>query len=92
MLPRMDVSDLQATITSPAGLAGARKIVTNIQADYQRCQNAYNALHKWQTTPPKKVRTRVKGKITTREIKPQKPAIPADCPAPPAATGTGGTQ
>jgi serine/threonine protein phosphatase PrpC len=92
MLPSMDVSDLQATITSPSGLAGAHKIVNNIRLDYQRCQKAYTALSKWQATPPKKVRTTVKGKTTTREVRQPKPTIPADCPAPPATTGNGGTQ
>jgi PPM family protein phosphatase len=92
MLPSMDVSDLQATITSPSGLAGAHKIVNHIRADYQRCQKAYTALSKWQATPPKKVRTTVKGKTTTREVRQPKPTIPADCPAPPATTGNGGTQ
>jgi PPM family protein phosphatase len=91
MLPSMDASDLQATITSPAGLAGAHRIVNRLQAEYQHCQNAYTALHTWQTTPPKKVKTTVKGKTTTREVKPQKPTIPAECPAPPATTGNGGT-
>jgi serine/threonine protein phosphatase PrpC len=91
MLPSMDVSDLQATITSPSGLAGAHKIVNNIRADYQRCQNAYTAFSKWQATPPKKVKTTVKGKTTTKEVRPTRPTIPADCPAPPAATGNGGT-
>jgi protein phosphatase len=91
MLPSMDASDLQATITSPSGLAGAHKIVNHIQADYQRCQNAYTALSKWQATPPKKVKTTVKGKTTTREVRRPRPTIPADCPAPPASTGNGGT-
>jgi PPM family protein phosphatase len=91
MLPSMDASDLQATITSPSGLAGAHNIVSNIQRDYQRCQNAYTALDKWRTTPPKKVTTRVRNKTITREVKPPKPTIPAECPAPPATTGNGGT-
>jgi len=91
MLPQMDVSDLQATITSPSGLSGAHNIVTHIRTDYQRCQNAYQALRTWQNTPPKKVKTRVKGKTVVKEVRPQKPPIPADCPAPPAGTGNGGT-
>lgn len=91
MLPSMDASDLQATITSPSGLAGARKIVNNLQAEYQHCHKAYLALAKWRATPPKKVKIRVKGKTTTKEVKPRKPTIPADCPALPATTGNGGT-
>jgi protein phosphatase len=90
MLPSMDAADLQATITSPSGLAGAHNIVNNIRADYLRCQNAYTALQKWQTTPPKKVTVKHKNKTTTKEVKPPKPTIPADCPAPPASTGNGG--
>jgi PPM family protein phosphatase len=90
MLPSMDANGLQATITSPSGLVGARRIVDSIRADYLRCHNAYVALHKWQQTPPKTVKTTVKGKTTTKKVKPPKPTIPADCPAPPASTGNGG--
>ena len=90
-LPRMEASDLQATITSPAGLAGARNIVTNLQAAYQHCHNAYIALHTWQITPPQKVKTKVNGKTVTKEVRKPKPVIPADCPAQPASTGNGGT-
>jgi PPM family protein phosphatase len=90
-LPRMEASDLQATITSPSGLAGARNIVTNLQAAYQHCHNAYAKLHTWQITPAKKVKRKVKGKTVTVEVRAAKPTIPADCPAPPATTGNGGT-
>jgi PPM family protein phosphatase len=90
MLPSVEANGLQATITSPSGLAGARRIVDSIRADYLRCHNAYVALHKWQQTPPKTVKTTVKGKTTTKKVKPPKPTIPADCPAPPASTGNGG--
>jgi hypothetical protein len=87
----MEASDLQATITSPAGLAGARNIVTNLQAAYQHCHNAYIALHTWQITPPQKVKTKVNGKTVTKEVRKPRPTIPADCPAQPASTGNGGT-
>jgi protein phosphatase len=90
-LPRMEASDLQATITSPAGLAGARNIVTNLQAAYQHCHNAYIALHTWQITPPQKVKTKVNGRTVTKEVRKPRPVIPADCPAQPASTGNGGT-
>jgi PPM family protein phosphatase len=92
MLPSMDASDVNATITSSSGLAGALKIVHNIQLDYQRCQDAYAQLHQWQITPAHKVTTTVKGKKTTKEVRSPRPTIPAECPAAPAtATGTGGT-
>jgi protein phosphatase len=90
-LPHMEASDLQATITSPAGLAGARNIVTNLQAAYQHCHNAYIALYTWQITPPQKVKTKVNGKTVTKEVRKPRPTIPADCPAQPASTGNGGT-
>ncbi len=91
-LPAAMASDVRATIMSPNGLAGALKIVNNIKANYVRCQNADQALQKWDQIKPTKVKTKVKGKTTTKLVKPPKPTIPADCPVPGStATGTGGT-
>ena len=93
-LPATDASDVQATIASVSGMTGALKIVSNIKADYVRCEKADQALQRWNAAPPSiKHKVKVKGKTITKLVKPPKPTIPADCPAPPAstATGTGGT-
>ena len=91
-LPSMDASSVQATITSNNGLHGAQAILGNIQQDYQRCQNADKAVAAWEKLKPTKERVKVNGKLTTKLVKPPKPAIPADCPAPAsAATGNGGS-
>ena len=91
-LPATDANSVRATITSPSGLAGAQKIVNSIRADYVRCQNADQALRKWENTKPTTVTTKVKGKTVKKQVMPPKPTIPADCPAPGStATGTGGT-
>jgi PPM family protein phosphatase len=90
-LPSMDATTVRATITSNSGLAGARASVQTIQADYQRCQAAYAKLHTWQTTPPKTEKKKVGRKTVTTKVKPPKPTIPAECPAPAStAAGTGG--
>ncbi len=85
MIPSIDVQSVRSTIPA-SGLADAQRIVGRIRSDYQRCQNAYAALAKWQNIKPKKV----KGKLVP---KPPKPTIPADCPAVTASTvpGTGGS-
>ena len=85
MIPSIDVQSVRSTIPA-SGLADAQRIVGRIRSDYQRCQNAYTALAKWQNIKPRKV----KGKLVP---KPPKPTIPSDCPAPPASTvaGTGGS-
>ncbi|MGH3120209.1 MAG: PP2C family protein-serine/threonine phosphatase [Streptosporangiaceae bacterium] len=93
-LPATDATDVRATIMSSTGMAGALKIVSNIKTDYVRCQKADQALQKWDVAKPSiKVKEKVKGKTTTKLVKPPKPTIPADCPAPSGstATGTGGT-
>ena len=66
---------------------------TNIKANYVRCHTAVLALQKWEATPPKTVKKKVKNKTVITHVKPPKPAFPADCPAPPGSTasGTGGT-
>jgi PPM family protein phosphatase len=79
MIPTTDVQSIRSTIPA-SGLAEAERIVSNIRADYQRCQNAYQAVRAWQNLKPKKV----KGKVVP---KPPEPTIPQDCPAMPAATG-----
>ncbi len=90
-LPSMDASTVRATITSNSGLPGAQASVQTIQADYQRCQTAYAKLRTWQATPPRTVKHRVGKRTVTTKVRPPKPTIPADCPAPAgAATGTGG--
>ena len=82
---------MRATITSNSGLAGARASVQTIQTDYQHCQTAYAALRTWQATPPKTEKKKVGRKTVTTKVKPPKPTIPAECPAPAStATGTGG--
>ncbi|MFI5063106.1 MAG: PP2C family protein-serine/threonine phosphatase [Streptosporangiales bacterium] len=91
-LPSMYASSVQATITSNNGLHGAQAILGNIQQAYQRCQNADKAVAAWEKLKPTKERVKVNGKLTTKLVKPPKPAIPADCPAPAsAATGNGGS-
>jgi protein phosphatase len=91
-LPATDANSVRTTIMSQSGMAGALKIVDSIKADYVRCHNADLALQKWENTPPTKVKIKVKGKTVRKLVKPQKPTIPADCPAPGStATGTGGT-
>jgi protein phosphatase len=91
-LPATDANSVRTTIMSQNGMAGALKIVDSIKADYVRCHNADLALQKWENTPPTTVKTKVKGKTVRKQVKPQKPTIPADCPAPVStATGTGGT-
>jgi protein phosphatase len=91
-LPATDANSVRTTIMSQNGMAGALKIVDSIKADYVRCHNADLALQKWENTPPTTVKTKVKGKTVKKQVKPQKPTIPADCPAPGStATGTGGT-
>jgi PPM family protein phosphatase len=90
-LPSMDASTVRATITSDSGLAGAQASVRTIQADYQKCQQAYEALRKWQAEPAKTERVKVGKKTVTKKVKPPQPTIPAQCPAPAsAASGTGG--
>jgi hypothetical protein len=50
------------------------------------------ALQKWEKTPAKTVKKKVKNKTITTHVKPPKPAFPADCPVPGStASGTGGT-
>ena len=62
-----------------------------IQADYQHCQTAYAALRKWEATPATTKNVKHGKKTVTEKVKPPKPTIPAECPAPAsAATGTGG--
>ena len=91
-LPSMDASSVQATITSNNGLHGAQAILANIQQAYQRCQHADQAVAAWEKLKPTKERVKVGGKLTTKLVKPPKPAIPADCPAPAStATGAGGS-
>jgi protein phosphatase len=91
-LPAAMAADVRATITSDNGLTGARSIVTSLRSNYVRCHNAVLALQKWEATPPKTVKTKVKHKIVTTHVKPPKPAFPADCPVPGStATGTGGS-
>jgi PPM family protein phosphatase len=81
MLPATDVQSIRSTIQA-SGLADAQRIVGNIRADYQRCQNAYQALQTWQNLPVKK---NSKGKVIP---KPAAPTIPPDCPpAPTPASG-----
>ncbi len=91
-LPSMDASSVRATITSNNGLHGAQAILGNIQRDYQRCRSADQAVAAWEKLKPTKERVKVNGKLTTKLVKPPKPAIPADCPAPAsAAAGNGGS-
>jgi PPM family protein phosphatase len=91
-LPSMDASTVRATVQSSNGLHGARATVAQIQQDYQRCQNAIKAVQAWEKQPPTKERVKVKGKVTTKLVKPPRPAIPADCPVPASsATGNGGS-
>ena len=90
-LPSMDASTVRATITSNSGLSGAQDSLQTIQTDYQNCQKAYAALRKWETTPATKKRVKHGKKTITEQVKPPKPTIPAECPAPAsAAAGTGG--
>jgi protein phosphatase len=91
-LPATDANSVRTTIMSQNGMPGALKIVNSINADYVRCHNADLKLQKWENTPPTTVKTKVKGKTVKKQVKPPKPTIPADCPAPGStATGTGGT-
>jgi serine/threonine protein phosphatase PrpC len=91
-LPAAMAADVRATITSNNGLAGAQNIVTSLRGNYVRCHNAVLALQKWETTPAKTVKKKVKHKTITTHVKPPKPAFPADCPVPGStATGTGGS-
>jgi PPM family protein phosphatase len=81
MLPATDVQSIRSTIQA-SGLADAQRILGNIRSDYQRCQNAYQALRTWQNLPVKK---NSKGKVIP---KPAMPTIPPDCPpAPTPASG-----
>jgi PPM family protein phosphatase len=90
-LPSMDASSVRATITSDSGLDGARTSVQSIQADYQNCQAAYAKLRTWEATPPTTKKVRHGKKTITEKVKPPKPTIPAECPAPASTTaGTGG--
>ena len=90
-LPSMDASTVRATITSDSGLRGAQASVRTIQADYQKCQTAYAALRTWEATPATTKKVKHGKKTVTEKVKPPKPTIPAQCPAPAsAATGTGG--
>ncbi len=84
MLPATDVQSIRSTITA-GNLAGAQRVVGNIRNDYQRCQNAYQAVRTWQKLPVKK---NAKGKVIP---KPAEPTIPPDCPPMPASTVTGGS-
>jgi protein phosphatase len=91
-LPASMAADVRATITSNNGLAGAQSIVTNLRSNYERCHNAVVALQKWEATPARKVKKKVKNKTVITHVKPQKPPFPADCPVPGStASGTGGT-
>jgi serine/threonine protein phosphatase PrpC len=91
-LPSMDASTVRATVQSSNGLPGAQATLAQIQQDYQRCQSAIKAVQAWEKQPPTKERVKVKGKVTTKLVKPPKPAIPADCPVPASsATGNGGS-
>jgi hypothetical protein len=66
--------------------------VTNLRSNYVRCHNAVVALQKWEATPARTVKKKVKNKTITTHVKPPKPAFPADCPVPGStASGTGGT-
>ncbi len=90
-LPSMDAGTVRATITSDSGLSGAQASVRTIQADYQNCQLAYQALRKWEATPATTKKVKHGKKTITEKVRPPKPAIPAECPAPAsAAAGTGG--
>jgi PPM family protein phosphatase len=91
-LPATDANSVRATIMSPSGLGGAVKIVNSINADYVRCHNAVLALQKWEATPARTVKKKVRNKTITTHVRPPKPAFPADCPVPGStATGTGGS-
>jgi PPM family protein phosphatase len=91
-LPAMDASTVRATIASTSGLPGAQSTVQQIQQDYQHCQSAIKAVVAWEKLKPTKERVKVNGKVTTKLVKPAKPAIPADCPVPAGlATGNGGS-
>ena len=57
-----------------------------------RCHNAVLALQKWEATPAKTVKKKVRNKTITTHVRQPKPAFPADCPVPGStATGTGGS-
>ncbi len=91
-LPAAMAADVRATIPSDNGLAGAQSIVTNLRSNYARCHAAVVALQKWETTPAKTVKKKVKNKTITTHVRQPKPAFPADCPVPGStASGTGGT-
>ena len=91
-LPAAMAADVRATIPSDNGLAGAQSIVTNLRSNYVRCHNAALALQKWEATPAKTVKKKVKNKTITTHVRQPKPAFPADCPVPGStATGTGGS-
>jgi protein phosphatase len=83
MLPTTDVQSIRSTILA-SSLADAQRIVGNIRSDYQRCQNAYQAVRAWEKLKP----TKVKGKTVP---KPPEPTIPPDCPPMPAGAATGGS-
>jgi serine/threonine protein phosphatase PrpC len=82
MIPTTDVQSIRSTIPA-SGQAEAQRIVGNIRTDYMRCENAYSLLSKWERLKP----TKVKGRTVA---KPPQPAIPPDCPPPPASVLTGG--
>ena len=81
-LPAAMAADVRATILSNNGLAGAQSIVTNLRSNYVRCHAAVVALQKWETTPAKTVKKKVKNKTVTTHVRQPKPTFPADCPAP----------
>jgi PPM family protein phosphatase len=83
MLPSTDVQSIRSTIQA-SGLTDAQRIVGNIRSDYQRCQNAYQAVQAWEKLPVKKVKNKV-------VPKPPEPTIPPDCPPMPAGAATGGS-
>ncbi|HWG65542.1 MAG TPA: protein phosphatase 2C domain-containing protein [Streptosporangiaceae bacterium] len=87
-IPATQAQSVQGTI-SASSLAEATKIVSTIRQAYQNCETAYKNLQKWKDTPAKVEKVKGKKKL----VRSQRPAIPADCPAPPATpvSGTGGT-
>jgi PPM family protein phosphatase len=73
-------------------LATARQFVANIRKQYDTCQAAQAAVHKWLAHKPKPItiKKRIDGHVVTRKTTPRyrpRPAIPSYCP-PQSPTGT----
>jgi len=84
-LPSQDVQAIHRF--SPGNLGQATSLVTNVRTDYQKCQNAYQAVRHWEATKPKSKPIRNKaGRVIghTHPKIPPKPTIPAGCPPMPA--------